>query len=1103
MSTTFQTILETYATSVTNKFTTQGQFQPEDQLKTPVTRLLEDAGILLGLEIRTVTEVQIAELGGRPDVGVYANGLLCGHVELKQPGLGANTSKLSGRNKEQWAKFQNLPNLIYTDGQEWALYRTGELVGRRIRLAGDVTVEAARAVSADNIAQLSQLLQDFLLWEPIVPHTPRALANLLAPLCRLLRVEVETSLKDKKTDFYRLADDWRTYFFPDANDSQFADAYAQTITYSLLLAQLQGVTSPLTISKAFEKIQPAHNLLADALNILAQPNARKLVGIPISLLERVIGAIDPVALRQKSQGDPWLYFYEDFLAAYDAKLRKSRGVYYTPVQVVQAQVRLVAELLADHFGADYSFADKDVVTLDPATGTGAYITAALEHALAQVEEAKGAGMRANYATQAAHNIHGFEVLVGPYAVAHMRFTQQVSEEGGTLPPDGVHIFLADTLDSPHQPPPPFPFAYKALAEEHQKAQKIKASTPVLVCIGNPPYDRQQLTEEEQETVQRKGGWVRFGDKPDNSDAILQDFLRPLDPLGYGVHAKNLYNDYVYFWRWALWKVFASPTQGGIVSFITASSYLRGQGFAGMRQLMRQTFDELWLIDLEGDNLGARKTENVFAIQTPVCIAVGMRYGPAQPTVPARVHYTRLEGSSEQKLATLAHVHHMADLPWQECMAGWTDLFLPPLDKRYGAWPLLTDLFPWQENGIQFKRTWPIGETAELLTRRWQTLLQAPTPKAKGQLLKEATAGQVSKQYKTLDKQGNLPSLADLPADAPATLMRYAYRSFDRQWAIQDVRLCDRPRPELQAAHGEKQVYLTSLLTKVLGKGPSAIGTAHIPDMDYFCGRGAKDVIPLWRNREGSSANVVQGLLSLLQATYQTPVAPEELFAYAYAILFAPRYVQTFWEELTIPGPRLPLTQDGALFAQGVALGKRLLHLHTYGERFVPAGQRAGKLPMGKAQCKVGTPSAPEKYPESFDYDEADQELRVGEGVFAPVRPEVWEFAVSGLEVVKSWLAYRLRNRKGKKSSPLNELRPAQWTFDDELLDLLWVLDGTVDLLPAVNGLLEQVLAGPLFTAKALPQPTKVERQREQSLALFALVETGSDELEDENEDEDD
>ncbi|HHB83419.1 MAG TPA: DNA methyltransferase [Devosia sp.] len=1052
---------------------------PERSLRKLLGAFFQEAGDTFKLTVKSVTEAQVDDLGARPDLGIYVDGLLCGHVELKKPGVGANAPKFKGRNKIQWQKFKDLPNLIYTDGNEWALYRNGKEWKKRglVRLDGDVTTDGRQAVSSRNSNDLLLLIQDFLRWKPIVPHSPRALAEMLAPLCRLLRADVETLMDDTESGFSMLADEWRKYFFPDADNKQFSDAYAQTITYSLLLARLEDEDKQLNIRNAAEMIRPAHKLLADALNILGQPNARRLVDIPITLLERVIGEIDPPTLRKKSKGDPWIYFYEDFLAAYDPKLRKDRGVYYTPVEVVQAQVRLSGQLLAEHFDADYAFVDENIVMLDPATGTGTYITAALEYGLEKVAEERGAGMRANYATQAAKNIHGFELLVGPYTVAHMRFTQQVQAEGGTLPPDGTHVYLADTLDSPNQPPPPFPFAYKTLAEEHKKAQKVKADTPVLVCMGNPPYDRQTIETENQNSIKRKGGWVRYGDKNDHSDAIFQDFIEPLAALGYGVHAKNLYNDYVYFWRWALWKVFENKANGGIVTFITPSSYLRGAGFAGMRQMMRQTFDELWIIDLEGDNLGARKSENVFAIRTPVCIAVGVRYGKAQPETAATVHYRRLDGTAKQKLDTLANIYTFADLNWRTCLAGWADVFLPTSDKPFWEWPLLTDLFPWQENGIQFKRTWPISESSSVLIKRWETLLTAKKEE-KRVLLRETSARNIHKVRKSLNKMDVLTPIANLKPDTPVLPTRYAYRSFDRQWAIQDVRLCDRARPELQASHGEQQVYLTSLLTNVLGAGPSAIATSLLPDLDHFRGSfGAKHVIPLWRDSAATSANIVNGLLPLLAQTVGAPVSPEDFFAYAYAVLFSPQYVQTFWDELTIPGPRLPISKDAALFQKGVALGGQLLYLHTYGERFVPAGKRKGKVKAGKVRCKVGTPSTAADYPETFRYDAAAQELHVGGGVFNHVRPEVWEFSISGLEVVKSWLGYRMKNRKGKKSSPLDDIRPEKWTFDNELLELLWVLDGTVDLLPEVNNLLAEILQGELFTAAELPEPTKTERER--------------------------
>jgi hypothetical protein len=197
-------------------------------------------------------------------------------------------------------------------------------------------------------------------------------------------------------------------------------------------------------------------------------------------------------------------------------------------------------------------------------------------------------------------------------------------------------------------------------------------------------------------------------------------LEPARNIGAGVHLKNLYNDYVYFWRWALWKVFETVRGPGIVSFITASSYLRGPGFVGMRQVMRQTFDDLWIIDLEGDNLGPRKTENVFAIQTPVAIAIGVRYGAPNPATPARARYTRVVGARETKLSLLDGTTGFASFTWQDCFDGRMNPLLPRGVGDYYSWPRLTDLFPWQHSGSQYKRTWPIGETAKVLHERWAT-----------------------------------------------------------------------------------------------------------------------------------------------------------------------------------------------------------------------------------------------------------------------------------------------------------------------------------------------------------------------------------------------
>jgi hypothetical protein len=274
------------------------------------------------------------------------------------------------------------------------------------------------------------------------------------------------------------------------------------------------------------------------------------------------------------------------------------------------------------------------------------------------------------------------------------------------------------------------------------------------------------------------------------------------------------------------------------------------------------------------------------------------------------------------------------------------------------------------------------------------------------------------------------------------------------------------------------VYFTSLLTGVLGTGPAATVTAHIPDRHHFRGSfSGKDVAPLWRDSSATEPNVTGGLLDLLAQELGLPVLPEDLFAYVYAVLASPGYVERFSEELTIPGPRIPLTRDRALFTEASRLGRHLIWLHTYGTRFVPDGERPSVVPQGNARAIVGVPDTAADYPERFSYDEPSQTVHVGKGAFGPVAPEVWSFSVSGFDVVRSWLAYRMKDGAGRRSSPLDEIRPERWTpaFTEEFLELLWVLEATVAMYPALESLLSRIVAGPTFSAADLPSPTPEER----------------------------
>ena len=822
-------------------------------------------------------EVRADDVGGRPDLGITVGGLLTGHIELKRPGLGARAERFTGQNGKQWRRFRALPNLIYTDGSEWSLYHSGKLI-TRTRFAGDVSEVGAAALDDYEVSELDGLLRAFLYWEPIVPKTARSLAEFLAPLARFLRDEVEKALDREGGPLNALAAEWREVLFPEANDAQFADAYAQTVTYALLLAHFEGADS-LRPAFAVDTLQRQHTLLAEALRWLEVDAVRSELLMPIEVLERAIEAVD--AAQIGSAGDPWLYFYEQFLGVYDPKLRKDRGVYYTPVQVVGAQVRLAGELLRKRLRKPLAFADPDVVVLDPAAGTGTYPLAVLEHAAKATRARLGPGAVPEKLEDLAKRLYAFEILVGPYSVAHLRISQRL-REAGIRDRTGL-IYLTDTLESPNHPP-----AFQAgllqasLTEERKQAQHVKKSVQVFVCLGNPPYDREQR-EPGEEGGSHKGGWVRYGDESENApEPILEDFLKPVREAGDGGHLKNVYNDYVYFWRWALWKVLDSSDGAGVITFITASSYLRGPGFAGMRRKMRETFDELWIIDLEGGSLDTRKTENVFAITRPVAIAIGFRKGAPDPEYAARVWKTKITGTEQAKLSALDAIGTFADMQWRECSRDWGAPFYPTGTGPYSNWPEVTDIFPWQQSGVKAGRTWVIGPDRMTLERRWAALLAA-VPNQRPKLFVNRSTGRKATDTlrAPLPIGGGTAAITALsPQTPPPPVLRFAFRALDRQRIIADARVIDRPGPPLWSAHGPRQTYMTLLLTEVAGKGPTAVAGAEIPDLHHFRGSfGGKHVIPLWRDAAATQANITRGLLDRLGAAYRRPVTPEDLFAY--------------------------------------------------------------------------------------------------------------------------------------------------------------------------------------------------------------------------------
>ena len=738
-----------------------------------------------------------------------------------------------------------------------------------------------------------------------------------------------------------------------------------------------------------------------------------------------------------------------------------------------------------------------VQVLDPALGTGTFLLRVIEviHETMQAEFKKQ-----RLAVDAARKawvsyvrkdllprINGFELMMAPYIVSHLRLGLALQQTGFTFTKnDRLRVFLTNTLEM--HTSSQLSFIGEHVAEESKAAERVKNELPISVIVGNPPYER----EPADIAGNHKGGWVRSGwNGWRGGRALIEDFAEPTRNARRGGDLKNIYNLYVYFWRWALWRVFDRHKAPGIVSFITASSYLRGPGFSGMREEMRRDAERVFIFDLEGDQRGTRITDNVFCITIPVCVSSMVLATTPDRATPAASSYKRITGTRKDKLKAADAPQKLGDVAWSAAPSGWQDVFMAGGAANYDAWPKLTDLLPWQHSGVEFQNTWPISHEPDVLERRWAALMRSDDRVV---TFAKTTSRTAARSYRDPFTGETPPAIVDLPKKAPSpSVVPFAFRSFDKQHALCDNRLAGRLRASLWSSMSPKQVFVTSLLTGVIGKGPAATVCSAPPDKHHFRGSyGGKDVIPLWRDAETTTANITASFVAALRNEYGKAPRPEDIFAYAYAVLANPGYVKRYEEELQVPGPRLPITRDKALFERGAALGRDLLRWHTQGERFREKGDKF-KL-TGSAKVTTSIPTKSANYAEKHKYDDKKQLLRVGDGEIGNVSPEVWSFSVSGLQVVKSWLDYRMKKGAGKKSSPLDDVRPDRWTEEmtRELVDLLWVLEHSLASYPALDAWLDEVLAGLLFTGDEIPKPTDAERKEPK-------VQRGADLLEDDDE----
>ena len=587
-----------------------------------------------------------------------------------------------------------------------------------------------------------------------------------------------------------------------------------------------------------------------------------------------------------------------------------------------------------------------------------------------------------------------------------------------------------------------------------------------------------------------------------------DHWAPPQEWGVGAHAKHLKNLYVYFWRWASLKVFGSgwyaatgekdKDRSGIVCFITAAAFLNGDGFQRMREDLRRSCAAVWVVDCSPEGHQPEVSTRIFqGVQQAVCIVLAVRPPNKSAATPAQLKFLALpSGRREIKFTALADVS-LDDTRWVDGRAGWRDAFLPAQEGVWASLPPLADLFSWSGPGVMPGRTWAVSPDVPSLKRRWAVLQREGDLTSKERLFHpQLRKGKVASRHINKIVKGDLgayptPTVSINDDTGPlVSPIRYAFRSFDRQWLPPDSRLLNDPRPRLWEGYSPRQLYITAPDDAPTTLGPAISLTAIVPDQNHFKGYAGGSVYPLWRNPAATVSNVKPTLLAHFAKTYGASVAPEDVMAYLAAVMAHPAFTARFQKDLVRPGLRVPVTADAKLFAKATALGREVVWLHTCGERFADpkAGRpaRAPRLPHDAPSIpKGGTiPGAPEPLPDDMHYDAAKRRLHIGKGYIDNVPPEVWAYEVSGMNVLRQWFSYRKRDRKRpiigdrRQPSPLGDIQPDHWPheYTPDLLDLLNVLGRIVALEPQQAKLLEEILSGPLIDHATLTAAGALQTQ---------------------------
>jgi predicted helicase len=974
---------------------------------------------------------------GAPDYIITKKNIPIGYIEAKDIGKPLDSKDY----KEQFDRYRgSLSNLIITDYLEFRLFHEGTFVSSVS--IGEVSDNKIH-LKLEAVDPFKDLLKEFYTHIGQTIKSASQLSKMMAGKARLLANVVEKALsldendnlvnEAQNLDIYTQYSAFKAYLIHDIKPKEFADVYAQTIAYGMFAARLNDPSLvDFSRQEAAELIPKSNPFLRNLFQQIAGYNFDDRIKWIVDALADIFRATNVAELlkdfgKSTQQHDPMIHFYETFLAEYDPKLRKSRGVYYTPEPVVNFIVRAVDDILKTEFNLPQGLADTSkikvkvpkqgkmveqevhkVQILDPAAGTGTFLAEVVKQVYNKFEDQHG--VWSNYVEEhLIPRLNGFEILMAPYTMAHLKLDLLLKETGYVPKKDQrLKFFLTNSLEEFH--PDTGTLFAGWLSSEANEANHVKRDTPVMVVLGNPPYSlySKNLSESHKKLIEK----YRYI----NGERIKEKGALQLE--------KNLNEDCVKFIAFA--DDLIRKNNSGIIAFINTNNFLDAPTLRGMRWNLLKSFNKIIVIDLHGNSNkkevcdDGSKDENVFDIQQGVSISLFIKNIEGRNKL-AKVFHSEVWGARELKYNLLSN-KKISEFDFNEIELREPEFVFKPRDyrqeKKYLLGFKISDLFLKNSTGIVTARdNFTIDFSKEEIWKRVQNFISMEESEARRNfnLGKDSTSWKVTEAIKDIKSSGPTKEL----------LTQIDYRPFDTRWTYYTGKVIGfytNPRKPIMKNFFGKENYGICFNRRIEQKRDfydififNKIIQHHsisIKEVNCFCPlyiyEPAENLLSFGQkiNRAPNlNESIIKTISTAINLNYTSSPSTENnefnplnILDYIYAVLHSPKYRSRFNEFLKNDFPRVPYPKDKGSFWKLVNLGSELRQIHLLEspivEKFITTYPVDGSNEVDKVRYE-------------------DKKVWINAGQYFDKVPQIaWEFYIGGYQPAQKWL----KDRKGRTLS---------------------------------------------------------------------------------------